>query len=148
MKLVYGDFWEYDADYHVITTNGIVRKDGACVMGAGVAKQAKDQFPLLPYALGRLIQESGNHVHYLGSFQNLVFSGHIWSFPVKQHWRDPADLDLIEQSANELAAFARENEAQTFVLVRPGIGNGRLDWAEVEPRIASLPDNVHVITYE
>jgi hypothetical protein len=140
MKLVYGDFWYFLADHHVITTNGDVRKDGACVMGRGVALQAAQRFPEIPYELGAVLKAKGNHVHQLG------FG--LWSFPVKHHWRDEADLDLIEQSAHELARFALATPAQTWLLVRPGVGNGKRHWFEVEPRIACLPDNVLVITQE
>jgi hypothetical protein len=139
MRLVYGDFWAQPADHRVITTNGDVRKDGACVMGRGVALQAAQRFPSIPYELGAVLKVQGNHVHQLGYG--------LWSFPVKHHWRDQADLDLIEQSARELEPFARATPAQTWLLVRPGVGNGRRDWAEVEPLIACLPDNVLVITY-
>ncbi len=41
----FGDIWEIPGDARVITTNGVVRKDGACVMGRGVALQAKMRYP-------------------------------------------------------------------------------------------------------
>lgn len=148
MQLVYGNFWEYEADYHVITTNGIVRKDGACVMGRGVAAEAKERYPDLPYVLGERIRVVGNVVHDLGAWRRMGDERecHLWSFPVKHHWADEADLELVEKSAIALAGLAGMT-TKTFVLVRPGVGNGRRHWAEVEPLLACLPDNVHVITY-
>lgn len=44
MKECQGNIWTYGADIIVITTNGTVRKDGACVMGRGVAQQALKRF--------------------------------------------------------------------------------------------------------
>lgn len=149
MKLVFGDFWEYPAEHRIITTNAVVRKDGACVMGGGgVADQARRRFPQLPYVLGAQIKRSGNHVWDLGIYRDLFSGFRAWSFPVKRHWKDDADLDLIEQSAHELVARMEhmDHPEGTWVLPRPGVGNGKLDWALVEPRIAFLPDSVHVIT--
>jgi len=59
MQEINGNIWEqYDLGrWIVITTNGEVRKDGACVMGRGIAKQAADKFPDLPYTLGSTIKE-------------------------------------------------------------------------------------------
>lgn len=151
MQLVYGDFWQYEADFHVITTNGDVRKDGACVMGRGVAEQAKGRFPHLPYVLGGMLKENGNVVQDLGEWGRLGERAyHLWAFPVKHHWRDQADLALIEQSVLALQAAALHSPAsrhKRFVLVRPGVGNGQRHWAEVEPLVACLPDNVHVIDF-
>jgi len=92
-----GNIWDYHAsgNWIVITTNGIVRTDGACVMGRGIALQAKQKYPRLAFELGERLREAGNHVH--------VFPKHkIISFPVKHHWKEPADCSLIEQSAREL----------------------------------------------
>ena len=36
MRYDTGDLWSYPADYRVVTTNGIIKKDGEAVMGAGV----------------------------------------------------------------------------------------------------------------
>ena len=40
MNEVNGNLWDSNADIIVITTNGAVRKDGAAIMGRGVALQA------------------------------------------------------------------------------------------------------------
>ncbi len=88
-----GDLWDHHAagQWVVITTNGIVRKDGACVMGRGVALQAAQRFPDLPFVLGAAIEVDGNHVHAFRDFR-------VFSFPVKQHWIEPADPDLTRGS--------------------------------------------------
>ena len=39
MKEITGDLWTIKADARVIPTNGTVRRDGAAVMGRGVALQ-------------------------------------------------------------------------------------------------------------
>mgnify|MGYP001580901715 CR=1 FL=1 len=58
-----------------------------------------------------------------------------------------ADLELIKESASQLAVVAGAYSNKTFVLPRPGCGNGGLKWEDVKPVIEPiLPDNVHVIT--
>lgn len=145
MKEAQGDLWNFAESPNAvicITTNGMVKKNGECVMGRGCAQEAKRRFPGLPEKLGQMIKEFGNVVHELAP--NLI------SFPVKHNWWEDADLKLIELSAINLNKLARLNPAKVFYLPRPGCGNGRRDWeVEVKPLIQLLlPDNVIVITYE
>lgn len=116
------------ADLLVITTNGAVRQDGKAVMGRGVAKQAATRWPNLPGLLGDALQQSGNHVADLwkpSCWPTIV------SFPVKHHWREPADVELIERSVGELVELTGRLGARLVVLPRPGCGNGGLDWVSV-----------------
>ncbi len=48
MKLAQGDMWSvYDqADLFLVTTNGVVTRYGKLVMGAGIARQTKERFPV------------------------------------------------------------------------------------------------------
>ncbi len=145
---VKGNLWDFPADYKVITTNGAVKYDGACVMGRGCAREAKDKYPGIEYTLGSLIRDWGNHVHLLGHRK-------ILSFPVKHHWKQKADLELIERSAVELKAFVLgmesvhpAEEQLKIVMPRPGCGNGGLEWEEVKPVIENwLDDRFYVITF-
>jgi formylmethanofuran dehydrogenase subunit D len=36
----------------VVTTNGTIKKDGACVMGRGIARQVRDSIPGIDKRLG------------------------------------------------------------------------------------------------
>lgn len=138
MKEVYGNVWEYKADVVCIPTNGVFN-NGRAVMGRGVAEQALIKYPKVATLLGDSLEQYGNHLTPL--FADLV------AFPTKHHWREQADLDLIKQSATELSAFV--DPELTYVLPRPGCGNGRLSWEQVKPAIEDiLPDNVHVIELE
>lgn len=139
MKLVYGDFWEYPADWRCITTNGTVTKAGENVMGGGVALEAKQRYPELPAELGQAIKEVGIGVANL--------SHNVIAFPVKTHVWQKASLSLIEQSMRDLSERADMFPDDIFVLNRPGIGLGGLAWEDVEPLLTSLPDNVHIITW-
>ncbi len=119
-----GDLWEVEADAIVITTNGVVRTDGAAVMGRGCAKEAADRFPRLPYLLGDKLREFGNvpHLFIAG------YSSPLVTLPVKHHWRAPADIALIQRTLPELVHIAEDSKWEIVAMPRPGCGNGQLLW--------------------
>ena len=151
MKEVFGDFWTYPASVKCITTNGITRHDGSAVMGRGIAYQATQMMPGIEVTLGASLRLVGNHVRVLG---NYLCPEPVWmiSFPVKHHWRDRADLMLIERSARELLEVAPplvelDPEHRPILVPRPGCGNGQLEWADVGPVLAPIfDDRFHIIT--
>jgi hypothetical protein len=144
MQEIEGNLWDTPADWRCITTNGAVRSDGALVMGRGCAKQAHSMYPGLNKYLGNRITKEGNNVH-------AVIAHKIITFPVKHHWREKADLELIERSMNELLQYHEEFNLGRVLLPRPGCGNGQLDWeSEVKPLLEPLLENnddIVVITY-
>jgi hypothetical protein len=137
MEIIQGDMWEEigKANLILVTTNATLRGDGALVMGRGAAAQAKQQFPQLPFELGRRLQQSG----LVGSAYGITVTGVsvqdtlLGAFQVKYHWRDEADLDLIRFSCKELFQYAEPGPNERIVLNYPGIGNGRLTRDDVEP---------------
>jgi O-acetyl-ADP-ribose deacetylase (regulator of RNase III) len=151
VKQAVGNLWTFPADARCITTNGATCHDGQAIMGRGVAARAKERWPMLPVVLGELIRRHGNHVQLLMSPETIQppFDdfAHIVSFPVKHHWRQPADLALIQRSCAELMDLADRTGLRSIALPRPGCGNGRLDWAEVGPAIAPLLDDRVTIVY-
>lgn len=139
IKEIEGNIWDYHKQGHwiVITTNSFVKKDGACVMGRGVALQAKLKFPSLPYHLGDYIKKFGNHV-------TLQPDCHIFTFPVKHNWWEKADLELIEQSCEELVDVA-DAFVPPFYMVRPGCGNGKLNWKDVKSILEKYLDDRFIV---
>ena len=147
MKIIKGDAWEVYAKGNYtflgITTNGFVRKDGACVMGRGIAATAKQKYPRLPYTIGSHILKHGNIV---GKWYNPTKNINILSFPVKHNWYDMADINLIIKSCKQLMEILGPDE--TVLLPRPGCGNGKLDWMEVQKIITPLlDDRVTIISW-
>lgn len=125
-----------------ITTNGTIKANGCGVMGRGVALQALRFYPGLDRLLGQHLQTNGDHVGILIEELTLV----LVAFPVKYQWHQPADLDLIRQSAEELAALATIKGWRGPVLLpRPGCGNGQRTWEDVQPVIAPLLDDRFVV---
>lgn len=139
---VTGNLWEYPADWRVITTNGTVKKNGECVMGRGCAYEAKQRYKELPKALGKHLKLNGNIIAVAPEHK-------LITFPVKHDWYDKADLELITKSVRMLNKLATNDKYKndTFVMPRPGCGNGQLQWEDVRPLLMDLPDNVKVITF-
>lgn len=148
MKEIQGNLWDYhtttgDTSYYrqspiVITTNGEVKKDGGAVMGRGVALQARRKFKTLQWELGTRLKEIGNNVHYFPEYN-------LFTFPVKHHWREPASLDLIEKSSQELQTILKDTQNIIIYSVRPGCGNGGLDWKEVKPVVEPYFDKITIV---
>lgn len=110
-------------------------------MGRGCAREARDKFLGTAKLLGDLIKANGNVVQYL--------LNDLLAFPTKHNWWEKSDLELIKQSAAQLAEMARACHDHIFYLVRPGCGNGQLEWSDVKPAIADiLPDNVVIVNYK
>jgi hypothetical protein len=140
-----GDLWDFHAAgcWIGITTNGVVKNDGTNVMGRGTAQQAARKFPALPASLGGRITGAGNHVHVFGHWR-------LFTYPVKTHWRDRADLALIRQSAEEVMDWLHDpgilKLPRLLFLPRPGCGHGQRTWEEVKPVIAPiLSDRIVVL---
>ena len=144
------DIWDYKEQIDegsvmlCITTNGDTNSQGLAVMGRGVALQASKQYPGLSNNLGAKIKIWGG-----APFGGILSTNpRLFSFPVKYHWKDKADISLIKWSTQVLATFMRNTSNRTVLLPRPGCGNGGLDWEEVEPIVNRLSDDVWVVTNE
>ena len=151
-----GDMWTayLASDLFVITTNSCLNAHGSLVMGAGMARTARDRFPGIDNRLGKLIQAKCGH---LGRYYLLIDPlTHIAAFQVKQHWNDPADTALILGSTHALVRWlandtyprsAAERDATLDIALNfPGVGFGGLSRATVLPYITDLPANVTVWT--
>ena len=142
MREAYGDLWEYPADIRVITTNGIVKNNGAVVMGRGCARQARDKYPGIDKKIGTLITRHGNR-----AFR--IVGTDIATMPVKTHWKNPAEVPIIVRSCMQLVEMADKFGWESIVVPRPGCGNGQLSWNMVKPSVeAVLDDRFTVITYK
>jgi len=110
-----GDLFAQKCDAICIPTNGALDTGGRSVMGAGVAKAAKDRFPNLPREIGKRIRMFGHAVHLVtvGSNPQLSRSRiryHIISFPTK-----PSKIFIEEGWDNVLPRY-RQKGSGTLVL--------------------------------
>jgi len=145
MKIIKDNIWKYHNknNYIVITTNGFVKKNGECVMGRGIALQAKNKFRGFAKRLGSKIKEQGNKV-FIWDEEGLI------TFPVKHVWWEKADLQLIEKSAIELATYFEEGyqlgaDLPKIYMPKPGCSNGKLEWKDVEPIIKCTLNHLVII---
>ena len=123
----------------LFTGNPIVRKgDGGLVMGRGAARQVRDLYPGIDVEFGERMPTT----HRL-TFVRRGEDRFGW-FQVKHHWAEPADLQLIRESAELLRMVAVLHPHVTFHLNAPGVGNGQLKWEDVQPLLFTLPNNVKV----
>lgn len=147
----YGNIWDIEADVKCITTNGVVKKNGEAVMGAGVAKQAKLLYPELPKVLGDILNVVGNHVAPIYRTPEYW----LFTFPVKNDWKEKAKYTLINRSAKELRIMIDDidmlrsskgiDPIERIVLPRPGCGNGQLPWPDVRSIIEPYFDDRFII---
>ncbi len=160
MILESGDMWSIleVTNLFLITSNSTIKKNGALVMGRGLAREARDRVPGLDLEAGRAVTRSaiaGRSDYGLVILPTCPFG----LFQVKRAFKQPALLPLIERATFDLLKLlerARDGYARSpwsphepFHLLRvdlnfPGIGNGGLGRDDVLPIIASLPDIVHV----
>ena len=142
MKLETGNMWSiFDLkEYFLVTTNSYIRKDGALVMGRGIAKQLADKIPSIPW-------DFADKIKHLGNYGIVVTAGRIGAFQVKKHFANDAEFPLITSSTYDLHRWAESLPKRRFDLNFPGIGNGHLDYNEVLPLLQGLPDNVHIWTF-
>lgn len=149
-----GNMWDaFDhTDWFLITTNRSVTKDGLAVMGRGMALEAALRFPTIRQDFGKKLLERGSNIHVttIGHYGNPNKPVYVGCFMVKDHWKEPAKLELIRDSAFYLAdTLITLNNVWNYGVDRvdlnfPGIGNGKLKREDVLPLLECLPDYVHI----
>ena len=141
MKRRVGDMLTYfvECDWCFITTNGSLKSNGALVMGAGIARQVRDRWPGIDKVCGAAVKASAQPY-------GLLLGKKMGLFQVKYHWKQPAQLELIEYATIKLRMLAESQPGKVIFLNFPGIGYGGLSQSDVLPIIAQLPDNVIVWT--
>jgi len=119
----------------ICPTNGTIKSNGACVMGAGIAKELALDYPCVPFHLGRLLSLYGNNPYPI----YVTETEEWWSFPVKHEWNQKADLSLIDISCLKFKRWLDSTTPKPhFVLFpRVGCGNGELSWKKVRPMLES-----------
>lgn len=125
-----------------VTTNGMIKKNGSAVMGAGIAKEANERYNL-SFILADYLRQYGNHVYMLKQSETGFW---LISFPTKNDWRDNSDMKLIEQSAIELSVLCTKNGIRRCYLTPPGCANGHLNFEkQVYPVIDQILDDRFII---
>ncbi len=125
-----------------ITTNGFVKNNGECVMGRGIALSINKAIPGFARELGDRITLYGNVPFWFEEHR-------IWTFPVKHHWRQEADIELIKESAGCIVGMNRLFWQIDYLdFPRPGCGNGRLSWTNVKKEIKPIFTDVEAHVWD
>ncbi len=127
-------------NFRICTGNSYITKEHKVVMGRGAALEVRDNFPSIDLIFA-------NNITHLTDYSLIMNLGwRIGLFQVKYHFRDAADLGLIQNSTKALAEVARAFPQTTFDMNYPGIGNGKLQNKEsiIQSMLEALPNNVHV----
>lgn len=130
-----------------ITTNGIVKADGHAVMGKGNAKQINDMFHVSE-KLGKMINQYGNRVFNLGTYDLHGYKLRLISFPTKHDWKDNSDLTLISKSCTQLVELCDKFNIDTCFLPAPGVSNGNLSYHLVKPVLELTLDERFYICFK
>lgn len=128
---------------YAVTTNAETNRHGEIVMGRGAAKQAKDRIPGIAREVALKVVGRRSYYWVVVREPSDVKAG-FGVFQVKFHWAKPASLGLIDGSVRALCEWCAQNPDVAVRMNYPGIGNGGLDRADVEPLLAPLPDSVTV----
>jgi hypothetical protein len=128
--------------------NGVVKRDGSLVMGAGSARALAEAYPQAPRVLGEMARREGRLEEggwYLYGLLAVRVSSDlaIGLFQTKGDWRERASLSLIAYSAKRLAEWLEENPGWEAHMAFPGVGLGGLEEREVlealRERLLGLP---------
>ena len=154
MREATGDIWSMltDGDAIIITTNGILNTEGRLVMGKGIALEAKTRVKGVDRIAGDMVGRYGNHAWLLDP-AHMTPRWDMIFMPVKEHWRDPADLALIERSAHEIVKIVAQEihiggvwaedhpdyvRLPNIYLPHVGCGAGSLNWSDVKPVLDAI----------
>lgn len=145
-------------DIICFTSNGIVKKDGCLVMGAGNAKEFRDTFKGIDKCYGSLVKKYGNNCLYGGTcvIKNKKVS--VVSFPTKHNYKCNSDLNLIEKSCKQIVDIANNDVLLNKIgfdktknhirICAPGVNNGNLNWDDVKPILEKYLDNRFIIHFK
>jgi hypothetical protein len=112
-------------------------------MGTGAALEAVGRYPGIRAECGLLIEKSLSVYGFL-VIRKVTSTPGFGIFQVKRFFGEPADPEIIKESARMLALYANDCPDVNIRLNYPGIGAGRLSREVVYPLIEGLPDNVTV----
>jgi len=137
------------ADAICFTSNGVLKKNGALVMGAGVAKAFRDRIVGVDIAAGVAVKANGNICQPVLTLSNIDFGTvTIVAFPTKHHWRNDSSIDLIKRSAEQLVELADKNDWKKILLPPPGCGMGNLSFEkDVRPVLEKILDDRFIVSF-
>lgn len=146
IHVVTGDLFQSSADAIVVPVN--------CVgtMGAGLARQVKNQYPLVNQAYLKLHREGKINIGEIHAVKPDENAPWFILFPTKYHWRHASEIEYIEKGLIALrrGLLVRNTTIDSVNIPPLGCGLGGLDFNVVKPLIeeylADVPQAVYLYT--
>ena len=135
-----GDLLTEKADAVVNTVNCVG------VMGKGIAEQFKRKWPSNYKAYRTACNKNQVEPGKMFVFHadDMFGPKYIINFPTKLHWRNPSELNYIENGLRDLVRHVESLNIKSVAVPPLGCGNGGLEWDQVRPLIIDafqkLPD--------
>jgi hypothetical protein len=120
------NIWDDHAagQYAVIPTNTVVKSNGEAVMGAGLAKQARDRFKGLAARYGAHLREAQAN----GTSAMLVdHENRLILVPTKGDWKLPSSVEQVDAALTELSTLDLPMSVPNL-----GAGNGQVPLKDIE----------------
>lgn len=126
-----GDLLQADTEALVNTVNCVG------VMGKGIALQFKRHYPETFDAYEKACRrgEVAIGTMFVTETGHLDGPRYVINFPTKKHWRAPSKLAYIDAGLTDLIRVLRDLNIKSVAVPPLGVGNGGLEWADVEPRL-------------
>lgn len=112
------------------------------VMGGGLAKQFRLRHPEMNLAYQAACANGQVKVGKMWSWYDSVESRWLINFPTKDDWRDPSEMEYIEDGLEDLRLVIADLNLHSIAIPPLGCGLGGLDWDDVLPRIISILGDV------
>jgi len=155
-KYKIGNMWDqlHKNEIFLTTTNNVIKRNGALVMGAGADKQATLLFPGIEYLFGNYIKKLNVTDYHFFILEEVVQwnkaygrSIVIGALQTVRHYNDNSDIDLVKNSVNKLNNYAKTINT-TINCPMPGIGLGKLNINHVKKITDESPDNICYWVYD
>lgn len=132
VRYIKGNLWDSNDSLIAISTNSTLKSNGCLVMGAGVAKQARDMYTGVDKKAGDVIIKyfKSGEVDY-GFFTLFVENKLLGFFQTKVHYTSSSSYTLISRSCESMLSFLVSNSRDVSMNF-PGIGYGNLQRLKVK----------------
>lgn len=124
------------------------------VMGAGLAKDFRDEFPKNHYEYRRLAIKGETrlgqlHLHEVENHEEPEWDGLlIINFPTKSSWKWSSKLEYIEMGMKALIELIKQEEIKSVAIPGLGCGLGQLNWGDVKPIIEKYCNELPEVEFE
>lgn len=147
IRFTQGNLLDADAEALVNTVNTVG------VMGKGIALMFKEAFPENFRSYEAACKAGAVRIGsmYVTERRKMIGPKWIINFPTKEHWRQPSQMEWIDEGLQDLKHVIVEKNIRSVAIPPLGSGNGGLDWAGVKRRIEMALEplrDVSVIVYE